>query len=532
MSRAEHLTGREQPKERGAVLVLSAITLVILLLFSAVAVDLGLLMTERRQDQNSADVAVLAAIPERYRPNVMAQTILDSLNSNLGANTFVLADLNSCGTTEALPTTGVWTRYTNFNCIAHNRSYTELWLRVPVQETETVFGGLGGITSFEHSAFAQAGDAPISANILPYALASSASEYGCLQFGAVNGLASCRGGTSGNYGPVTFGLWGNAAMGTTQSCGGNTAELFEINLAQGIDHGLSRWNQLPHGATQVIDTVSCGTTPAPNAMGTDTGNNKKKAAYDALIGDGVYLYPDGNQSRLRRIGPYGYMSASNATINGISVEDVPLWDFIPSGLTDIPNSCQPAVFAAGRDPMPAILPDASPTFVRAHLAASNQQDRLIKIMERCLVHIQGLNWDDFGALTDGSGVAAVDSPAGCTGACSPIFTRNSSIEAEERFDIQYAARFGYVPQIASYPNGFSNVNILSFKPIYLHRLFGKSGNNRYYFDAGFDNVFPNFGDEVLAVASFNIPGIALPGELGDEDAPNKYGSVKFMRLTR
>ena len=51
------VTGRE--RERGAVLVHVAVTLVGLVAFSALTIDYGVLWTSRRQAQNAADAGAL-----------------------------------------------------------------------------------------------------------------------------------------------------------------------------------------------------------------------------------------------------------------------------------------------------------------------------------------------------------------------------------------------------------------------------------------------------------------------------------------
>src|SRR5262245_49430720 len=60
LSRPTSLHGAE--KRRGAIVCLMAITLVILISFLALAIDLGMLATARTQAQHGADLAALTAM--------------------------------------------------------------------------------------------------------------------------------------------------------------------------------------------------------------------------------------------------------------------------------------------------------------------------------------------------------------------------------------------------------------------------------------------------------------------------------------
>ena len=502
--------------------------MIMLLLFSAMAVDLGLLMTARRQDQSAADTAVIAGTPERHNESVLAQTVLDSLNSNLN-NAFVLADLNTCPV-ETLPNTN-WATYPNYNCLAHNQSVTEIRLRVPTQEMDTVFASLGGLTTVSHSAFAQAGDVPRGTNVLPYAVAPNSGVYECLKVGAGNVPdPDCSGSSSGNFGRVVFGLWGKESLGTTQDCTGT--KMYEINLAQGLDHDLSRYGYSPHFSPipPIIDTVACGSPSAPHAMKTDTGNVPDDT-YDGLIGSTIF--PDGGPSRLQRLGGYSYFT--DIEINSQVVDDTPLWEFISAGSSDnVPKSCHQDVFTEGLNATPDWTDVTKvPAPVEIHLLTYPVQDRMLKLMERCLTHYEGLEWDDDGAMT----ITPGDTTKGCTGSCDDaLFARDSVVEDEPEWDIQSSPRFGYVPEMieTTFPSGVGTVRIGAFRAVFLQRSYGgncTTSSCDFIFDPGFGTNLSG-QDKVNALTAFILPGTTLPGSLGDDDAPNLYGKVKFIRLTR
>src|SRR5262245_40644739 len=52
---------REEWEERGSVMVIAALALAALLLFAALAIDVGAMWTSRTQSQNAGDAAALAA---------------------------------------------------------------------------------------------------------------------------------------------------------------------------------------------------------------------------------------------------------------------------------------------------------------------------------------------------------------------------------------------------------------------------------------------------------------------------------------
>jgi len=280
--------------ERGIILLVTSVTMIMLLLFASIVVDVGMVMLERRQDQSTADVAVIAGAMARHDEAALAATVLGVINENVD-DPLTLAQLNSCPA-EPLPPN--WSTYPNYNCLAHNQSYTEIRLRLPARQINTAFGLLVGIDTLSHSAFAQAGDRN-KGDVLPFAISATAGVYECLKAGAGNVPDDdCSGANSGNFGPVIFGLWGNEAMGTTRDCLGK--DQFMTNLAQGIDHDLSRYGYAPHllPTAEVVDTDSCGTTPAPNPMETYTGNTPQNL-YDGLLS--MTTSPAGIGARFRRL---------------------------------------------------------------------------------------------------------------------------------------------------------------------------------------------------------------------------------------
>ncbi len=521
--------GREG--ERGLALPLSALILVVLLLSAAFVVDLGQLSLERRRDQSAADVALISGAMNRTTQSSLENAIVDSLNSNLNT-TFTTADLNTCAG-DTIPTD--WTALPGANCLSRDTSYTQLRLRIPTQTFQPVFAGLAGIEELPHTAIAAISDRG-QANILPFVISSNAGLYECLKVGASNVPdPACSDSNSGNFGTVTFGLWGNSQMGTSRDCTGTNSQLV-VNLAQGLDHNLSVYGEAPHYTTTVIDTNSCGTTPLPNAMQTDTGNSPN-LIYEGALGDGPF--PDGGPGRLRRVGNLGWFD--DTTVAGKTVDDTPIWEFINpslSALDNVPRSCYKDQFvgdAGGLNPDNDTDMTALPLPVAEHLILVPTADRMIKLVERCFAHYNGDEWDDGGAFLP------ADPPVGCGGVgvvCSdPVFGIDSAVEQVDIYDIQASPRFGYVPETpaSSNINGNTSIVISGFRAVYLQRTYGGNCSNSgcpITFDPGVGYSNNTNTNKVSAVTAFVFPVGILPNGLADPDAANKIGVNRFIELTR
>ncbi len=523
----------EREDERGVVLLISVVMMVMLLLFASIVVDIGQVMIARRQDQSTVDVAVVAGAMNRFDEAELAATVLDVINDNLDSP-LALTDLDTCAA-EAMPAN--WSTYPTYNCLAHNQSYTEIRLRLPEREVNTAFGLLAGVDTISHSAFAQAGDRT-RGDVLPFAISATAGTYECLKSGAGNVPDDdCSGATSGNFGPVIFGLWGNELTGTTKDCLGK--KQFMTNLAQGIDHDLSIYGTAPHilPTAEVVDTDSCGTTAAPNAMKTYTGNTPQNL-YDGILSDTTF--PDGFGSRFRRFDGMPWFQTT--TIASAPADDNPIWEFIDPTLDawdDVPRSCWKDQFigdAGGLNPDNDQLMTALPDKVANHLLNFDVPDRMIKLVQRCLEHYEGRDWDDKGALSP------VDQPTGCTAdattACTdPVFSRDSANENEDIFDIQGSSRFGYVPQLmtGTVLNGNTTVRIESFRAVFLQRVYGGNcnpGGCTFVFDPGVGSTYAGTASKANALTAFVLPPASLPNGLGEPDAPNAYGVGRFIRLSR
>lgn len=488
--RPEPATDRRD--DRGLTLVVSALVLVIMLIFAAFAVDVGAVYNERRQDQAAADAASLAAVRVIVTgtPDDVVAAVRDSLNANLGTS-FTNADLATCASdTGKLPVV-LTAGGVAYDCITTDTSQTQVRVRVPERDYETAFAGVIGIDVLAHSAMAIAEVEPPGGfgGVLPFALTSAAGTgQVCVKTGP-SGLAiePCTGPSSGNFGFINLAFHGSAELGTTASCSGNGTSRVAPNIAMGADHLLSLINGPPHGSTVVPSTASpCGEVPRPNAAQTRTGNIPN------ILGEGLFsgsTFPDGQPARLQRLADQrpGYFGLTN--IGGRQLDDNPLWAFIDPALTsaaNVPDSCLPGVFDAER---------------ASSVTSPPLQERMDARLADC--------FSDY--------VAGVD----CAGACdAPVFARDTF--DEDLFDIQLSPRFAYVPvlNLSTWPSGAStDAPFLRFRAVFIQRVcVGQPCGVE--FDPGVGFSAPSATDaRSTGFTAWAFPDDMLPGGLGAFDAP-------------
>ncbi len=137
--------------EGGAVAVLTALLAVVLLSMAALVVDLGIARDSRRQAQNTADSAALAAANALYAtraPNLnQPGDFVAAVNAakryaaeNYGTTE---AEWRGCSTDQALDyqNPGTWTNCITFDSFLYPR---QVLIVVPVREQPVFFGGVVG----------------------------------------------------------------------------------------------------------------------------------------------------------------------------------------------------------------------------------------------------------------------------------------------------------------------------------------------------------------------------------------------------
>jgi hypothetical protein len=540
------MTGGRARDDRGLAIVFTALLLVVLMIFAALALDLGNLYSARRNDQNAADASALggAIILDGTDAALVAQ-VKDSVNKTLGT-TLSDAQWNSCGAvTDPDP---VDTPMTGSNCITVNGARSQVQVRVPTRTLNAIFGRAAGVNGFDHAAFAIAGLASAGfGSVLPFGMPAGGpgDGYSCIKSGSGGTTVDpCDGTTSGNFGYVDFSQFGNTdtAYNTPLDCGnGAQRERSANNMAVGVDHDLSKFNSAPYGSTAVVDTAACAQTPQtqrPNSMDTTTGNTVSLSLSPGIaFGPNSGTFTDGSSlGRLARSSPLLFSGAGTMkNVAGTLLDNNPLWEFIPTSFpsgASVPTSCAKSVFTDVYGGNLNNLPGNVKTFIQAQ---PGRPDQMRLLLQRCFTHYTGVAWTADGNIGGGG------DPSSCpnTGCTDPVFSRNSSTsDTPDLPDIQYTPRFGYVPQLTTaYPNGNQTVNIASFRALFFQRLLGACNGNTCNtdFEPGFPANQPdmtNVPKQAEAITAFVFPPSMLPNGLAGDSAPFEVGKNRFVRLIR
>lgn len=489
MNRRTRATDAGRRPDRGATLPMFAICLAVLMAFSAFAVDLGLLYSERRDAQTAADTGALGgALDLANGMSTASEATASLIRSNLSTpytDAEWTALWSACNDSGALRFTGT-VLGTSTNCI----SFDGLGLYrvvVPDQQVEAAFASVLGFTQFSAGAFAEV-ELTINGvgGVLPFAVLASAPSGGliCMR-SATNGQAipPCTGSASGNFGALEVAQWGNPAYGTENiSCNLNKSDQLTVNLSVGIDHFIT-----PYSGTEVIDT--CAKPFGPNTLNTFQGISG--GLWEGMvIGDWVQgsYFP----GRLTR----GASTPQEIRQQGASyyVDDTPLWEYIGYGKSgSVPASCT-------RESFDATVAGSG------HAAAETQ-------METCFADYQA-----------GSGYV-------------PLFDIDA--DGDNNPDIVESARYGAVPQFweTAFPGGNSgNLHIKSFRAVFLNGLYmGCNGNScsTVYTpgNAGGTINAPNGSSPLDQITGYLLPDETLPPVLLENGIGNSLGAFQ-IRLSR
>lgn len=378
-------------------------------------------------------------------------------------------------------------------------------------------------------------------------MSSGAGTFTCVERSGGNGaekLSECRqtSATPGNFGALNIGHFGSDSLGTSRSCDPpKTKERFANNIAVGADHDLEAIGSNP----RVIDEYACvAGFLVPNAANGFTGTT------DVEVGSGLYsgdTFSDGLGPRLTRLGSVpgtpSWMS-DTTVIYSKTLDDIPLWDFLPTTVPptwEVPRSCHPDQFDES-----ASVPDR----LDQHLAQYNHADRQLRLLERCLMHYQDMDWDDGGQYTpvdppcvrlDNSDGTQDCSTSPGSGFSDPLFTRDTDPdEVPNLYDIQYTPRFGYVPQTSAAQGKAVPAEIERFRAVFIQRISAgcsQQGNCHLKFDPGVDflgdpSPHSSIGGAADTLGVFVLPLNSLPNQLADENAPFKLNVNRFVELVR
>jgi hypothetical protein len=343
--------------DRGASAVLIALSVLVLLTFSAVALDAaGLGFNERRQNQSAADVGALAAVQFATPVDVgnpecagLSGLSLSRCNGAVEARNVANATLDDpalaiwtdgtrCGTQPA-----GYTRVTVVSdCIAFNSNNQRAWVRIPTIDNPTSIAKAVGIRTVATSADAIAGtsvDTP--GGVLPFLLPgnSASTNYNCAKASANPNFGACEDlPTVGNFGSADFFLYGNEAKGWSIKCSGDTNGRLMANIARGTDHPLGTYTGLT--PVEVVESDNCPDFSAqPNTVDSQTGVGSA-LEQGLLYGGTIYAsapYPGAIQDSS---GSGLLVRSGGGPKTAAMVDNKPLWDFLGGpGATGL---CNPA----------------------------------------------------------------------------------------------------------------------------------------------------------------------------------------------
>lgn len=142
MGLVHRVTTRFRPRrsERGAVLVLVAITMVSLVIIAAIVVDIGYAKQQRRSSQNSADAAALAAAQDLDGTSSKLPTAMATAKRWAEKNdaAFTASSWTGCKDPLALPVRPE----TNNPCISFSTDLLTVRVQLPSVTTPTFFAGV------------------------------------------------------------------------------------------------------------------------------------------------------------------------------------------------------------------------------------------------------------------------------------------------------------------------------------------------------------------------------------------------------
>lgn len=309
--------------EEGATVLVVAFSMLIILGFAALTIDIGFGFNERRIDQTFADVSVMAGALETFADDA---DIVAKVKDIATANGIDPAGWAGCTDPDRPPG---FSPLVGEQCISLGGFFdgeggTFLRVRIPEQQTDTTFGRLLGVNALFTDAAAIAKVGPEDASgVLPFGLLSGTGNGStCLRTGP-SGTATppCDGPETGQF-FIIDSPWVGSDIPTPRICFGGNQQRYTGNLKHGLDHLVSK-----RGTDPLREDV-CNQA-SPNALETQPGNG-----FDINPG----LWRDGD-ARLKQSGTTRDIRSQNTSH---FLDNRPLWTYAAGGSAP---SCAPGNFA-------------------------------------------------------------------------------------------------------------------------------------------------------------------------------------------
>ena len=303
--------------ERGAVMVIMTLLLVVVLMFVALAVDLGHAREERRQVQAAADAAALAATDDVSAatfswPAVVTDAKLYG-SQNVGVPTSAWVGCTDTGALSYRPDS-----VNNDACISADSSVapTRIRVHIPLQGVKTHFASIIGISSLQVSASAVggiSGTGPCDLCVLSPTASYALSGTGNASFNVMNGAVVVN-----STGSPAASLTGSPAASLTAVRIGGPAAPSRFTTT-----GNATYNPTPVTENPVSDPLAsipmcpgAGTpSPCPTTVQTNVILNANQSQ---TISPGIYnsISASGNGNLTMNPGTYIITGSLSFTGNG------------------------------------------------------------------------------------------------------------------------------------------------------------------------------------------------------------------------
>jgi hypothetical protein len=349
--------------ERGAVLPIVGLLIVVLIVFAAFTVDLGAAWSQQTRNQSAADAGVLAGAVgvldgEGSNPLIIAN-VMDFVDSNLDPDVLA-SEWSACTDPEVdngnfAPLDGSVTACISLSVGTESRSRI-LRVNLPERNVETSFAKVIGVDTLATSGFAEAEVFQAEGGgVLPFVVPSDNSLEYCI--GDVpGGLANdpCDGPQRGKFGDVDSPFEGTVDPGT-DACPGdpNLNTRLAWNAAIGLDHivieaggndAAAGWS--PAAGADICDAF----LPDPDgwfpyALKLGNGNPQPSALTAGFAGDGPFGTTAALPGRLRQGGGITGDERPVPSGNGtVALDNVGLWEYLtrtgtPGNPDDANNKC-------------------------------------------------------------------------------------------------------------------------------------------------------------------------------------------------
>ena len=432
------------------VLVYVSITLSVMLIYVAFVIDLGHARQLRRQAQNGADAAALAAAQDLTDFTMAASTrISNAVATAQGYVSRVYGTTSQswsgCVDPAKLASPSATTQCISFDSASRP---TKVRVQLPDDAIETFFGGVTGrdTLTVKGNATAAVGS-PLRGRLLPLAVDGGGGLQCVENSGNDHG---CNTRKKGNFGDLN-------SPRLNRFITSNDSDALRINFAIGLDHGLV---QHPTGGTRVCDgdlTSPCITTNAggttANYLNTATGNSTNEPT-DGLV-TGFTAAGSTFCGRLQRIEfteenllqstptPPGNCTptaeSTNITVLGETINGRHIAYYLEDASKFYKTS-------GGGSVNPKTAPLTNP----GYQGPGNQGDSAL---------------DCF--LSGWTTTSTPSCPGVGGGVTAPIFDHS----------IIDDPRFGYIPIVANFPSGGSQaIQIVGFKAAFLYNLYASPTN--------------------------------------------------------